>query len=427
MSYRIVTTSFLILFFLSIFISPASAQTGFILGDSGTVLKTTNGGALWSLKPTGTMMTLWNAYFISEQTGWVVGGYESGGAGIVLKTTNNGENWIAQPTGISNMWFTGVFFTNSVTGYIIGEHGTVMKTTNAGAAWQPINSGITNILLESVNFTDSLTGWISGWTGTLFKTTNAGVSWIAQTSGVSYNLYTGIFPSAGTGYLAGSNGTVLKTTNSGNNWTLQNTGTTQEIFSVYFMGNNGWIAGNQGTVRVTTNGGTTWTPGTIGTTTRLETIQFIDVNTGWVVGGYFGSVIFKSTNSGLNWFAQVPPVSVKFYCVYFYHPPLGLETLSNTVPTICRLYQNYPNPFNPTTSIRFDVAPSTLRGSNGKQHVELNLYNESGESVAALLSQDLPPGSYEYKWDGTNYSSGAYFCKLAGDGFAKTVKMILVK
>lgn len=421
--------TFLIIF--SIFYNAAFSQTGFVFGEHGVLLKTTNGGANWVLKNSGTSLGLWNSYFINEHTGWVAGGAESGGSGILLMTTDYGESWIQQSTGITNRWYTGVFFVNPQTGCLIGEHGTIMKTTNAGANWNMVNSGITNALLETIIFTDSLTGWITGWGGTLLKTSDGGANWTVANSGTTYNLYTGFFQSAQTGFLSGTNGTILKTTNQGANCVSLSSGTTQEIFSIFFRGNSGWIAGNQGTLRYTTDAGNTWAPGAIITTARLETIDFMNLTTGWVVGGYTGSVIFKSTDGGLNWTSQNANTTEHLWSVSFYVPPVGIEPISGVVPSDYNLPQNYPNPFNPTTRIRFDVpAASAL-----SQNVILKIYNELGEEAASLLNGDLKPGTYEIEWNASGFSSGTYFCKLTVTAakqsgsviFTKTTKMILSK
>jgi photosystem II stability/assembly factor-like uncharacterized protein len=394
------------------------------MGEHGTLLKTTNGGIEWVQKKTGTIKGLWNSYFINSQTGWIAGGAESGNSGVLLKTTDNGETWREVLTGITNRWFTGICFPNSQTGYLIGEHGTVLKTTDFGVSWDSSNAGISNILLESISFTDQNTGWITGWNGILFKTTNGGNAWIPLNSGVSFNLYTSYFFSSNIGCISGSGGTVLKTKNGGLNWTAMPSGTTQEIFSIFFHGNNGWIAGHQGTVRFTTDYGNTWSAGIIGTTTRLEAIHFISSLTGWVVGGYFGSVVYKSTDGGANWFAQNANSIEKFYSVNFPDSLVGgIEPVNTAVPAGYELYQNYPNPFNPVTKVRFDV-PNNY---GSLQNIDLKIYSEIGEEVATLLDRKLSPGTYEVDWDASKYGSGIYFCRMQSENFTKTIRMSLIK
>lgn len=419
----LISIIFLILFI--IYYTPTFSQTGYVMGYNGTLLKTTNGGDNWILKPTGTTLQLWESFFINSQTGWIVGGNESGGAGILLITTNAGENWAQQPTGITNRWFTELFFINEQTGFIIGEQGTVMKTTNAGSNWNLSNTGIGNVLLEKIIFTDYQTGWITGWYGNLFKTTNGGSNWITVNSGTSNNLYTAYFTSPQTGYLSGSNGTVMKTTNQGANWFPITTGTAQEIFSIFFFDDNhGWVAGHLGTLRYTTDSGNSWSGGSsISTTVRLEAVQFINLSTGWTVGGYVGSAIYKSIDGGANWVVQNANTNQHFCSVNFGNNLLGIEPITNNVPSEYKLYQNYPNPFNPSTKIRLDIPAASSAGSN----VVLKIYDELGKEAATLLDRDLKPGTYEIEWNAGNFSTGVYFYRLQTGNFTKTRKIILSK
>lgn len=85
-----------------------------------------------------------------------------------------------------------------------------------------------------------------------------------------------------------------------------------------------------------------------------------------------------------------------------------------------RLYQNYPNPFNPTTRISFDLLSKTT--------VTLKVYNPMGAVVATLVSGEMEAGPHSADFDGTNLTSGLYFCSMqTSDGFSATRKMLLVK
>jgi hypothetical protein len=83
------------------------------------------------------------------------------------------------------------------------------------------------------------------------------------------------------------------------------------------------------------------------------------------------------------------------------------------------LYQNYPNPFNPTTTIKYQIPESRF--------VTLKIYNLLGEELLTLLSEEIPIGSYEVKFDGTSLPSGAYFYRLQAGDFLETKMMVLMK
>ncbi len=95
-----------------------------------------------------------------------------------------------------------------------------------------------------------------------------------------------------------------------------------------------------------------------------------------------------------------------------------------TIPNSFKLYQNYPNPFNPTTTISFEIPYKT--------HAALTIHNILGQEVAQLIDKDLPAGTYNVKWNGTDNSnkplaSGVYLYRLATDEAMYSKKMILMK
>jgi len=115
----------------------------------------------------------------------------------------------------------------------------------------------------------------------------------------------------------------------------------------------------------------------------------------------------------------------------------GIEKIGDEIPTSYSLSQNYPNPFNPTTKIKFDIpeyAPPLAKGGQGGL-VSLKIYDILGREVAALVNEELKPGSYEYEWDASNFAGGVYFYQLivsdpetsSGFTFKQTKRMVLMK
>ena len=407
--------------FLLIYIT--QAQTGFVMGELGTLVKTTDGGQNWSIKPTGTSITLWESYFINDNTGWIAEGNVESPPGIIIKTTDQGESWVTQYTS-NTCWFTNVWFLNNQTGYAVGSSQKVIKTTNGGTNWDFITMGSGSTELETVFFPDSATGYITGWGGLLYKSTDAGNSWFSVISGTGNNLYASYFLNYNFGIVAGAGGTILRTLD-GNNWVSQPSGTTSQIFSVYFYNKAyGWAVGDNGTVVKSTDRGDTWFPLNSGTTIRLEIVAFVNQMTGWIAGGWTGSIVKKTVDGGNNWVTQNVGSNNRFYSAWFFRQPLIIESESNKIPTEFNLYQNYPNPFNPTTRIKFDLPYYAYIGD---QNVQLVVLDITGREIATLLNEKLNPGSYEVQWDASNYSSGIYFYTLRTNKFIQTQKMILVK
>ncbi len=89
------------------------------------------------------------------------------------------------------------------------------------------------------------------------------------------------------------------------------------------------------------------------------------------------------------------------------------------LPDSFSLSQNYPNPFNPSTNIGFRISEFGF--------VTLKVYNILGKEITTLVSTELSPGSYNVKWNASNYPSGIYFYKITADKYSQTRKMILLK
>ena len=103
---------------------------------------------------------------------------------------------------------------------------------------------------------------------------------------------------------------------------------------------------------------------------------------------------------------------------------IGINTISEEIPSAFSLKQNYPNPFNPATKIKFAVSSNVRRQTSD---VKLIIYDVTGREVTTLVDQTLNPGTYEITFDASMYSSGVYFYRLTADRFTDIKKMLLVK
>lgn len=83
------------------------------------------------------------------------------------------------------------------------------------------------------------------------------------------------------------------------------------------------------------------------------------------------------------------------------------------------LYQNYPNPFNPSTQISFALPSS--------EHVQLSVYNVSGQMVVALINDQMPAGVHQVTFDAQGLSSGTYIYQLKTSKGVISKKLLLIK
>jgi hypothetical protein len=236
----------------------------------------------------------------------------------------------------------------------------------------------------------------------------------------------------------GSYSRIFRTNNGGQNWISLPIDTNAIYSKISFLNDlTGWASGSNNFIK-TTNGGLNWI--TMQTNGAGPLFQFIDANTGWTAG--YGP-IYKTTNGGLNWYSQVDIGLAGTECMQFINSQTGwivgdeglivkttnggetvsLNNISSTVPKEFSLLQNYPNPFNPTSTIRFDI----LSVGAVPRPVRIMIYDVLGREVATLVNEQLKSGSYSVTWDGTNFSSGVYFYKLETETYSETKKMVLLK
>ena len=96
--------------------------------------------------------------------------------------------------------------------------------------------------------------------------------------------------------------------------------------------------------------------------------------------------------------------------------------------TKSQLKQNSPNPFNNNTLITYQIY-----SRKSSANVNLEVYNNRGQLVRTLVSEEKTNGKYSTYWNGTNdnglpVSSGFYFCCLrVGGEYVASIKMLWVK
>ncbi|MDI6766339.1 MAG: YCF48-related protein [Bacteroidota bacterium] len=383
-------------------ISFVNNTIGWIGGTNGSVLKTINSGTSWMSQTTNTSNTINGIFFINDQEGWFVAN-----GGMIKKTTDGGTHWNSQISPTANNLYA-VQFINGNTGWAVGgssSQGTFLKTIDGGTNWNSLNPPIYSPI-TSLSFISAEIGWIGTNSGIL-KTTDGGTNWDWQ----YYSSVNSIkFLNESVGWAARHSGIVYYTSNGGADWTQKSTGQGVNFNSIDCIDNyNCWVAGNYGNIFRTTDGGSTWVRQLTNKYDNLNAVQFVDLNNGWAVGD--NGTILHTTNGGSY---------------------TSVKNLSSGLPSDFLLFQNYPNPFNPSTIISFSI-PS-------KSFVSLKIFDILGREVAAVVSEELPAGSYSRQWNAVGMTSGVYFYRLlardpslrspngqAGQVFISTKKFILMK
>ncbi len=168
-------------------------------GTAEKLFKTTNSGSNWS-EVYSFNQEIAEIEFLNHQTGWVLG--ESGTIG---RTTNGGTTWQNAATLPGNMF--GINFPNQQTGFVCGTAGKIYKTTNSGQNWSLTPSGTANDLTD-IHFSADMNGLCVGQTGTRLITSNGGNTWVLQQEPMNVNIKACFMPTTINGYAAGSIGYI---------------------------------------------------------------------------------------------------------------------------------------------------------------------------------------------------------------------------
>ena len=132
---------------------------GWVVGNEGIVLHTTDKGQTWEKQESGVSGTLYSVFFVSESTGWAVGD-----GGSIIHTEDGGATWGAQNSGVAQA-LRGLFAANDSEAWAAGEGGIIVATRDGGNEWNPQDSGI-NVNLEAIHFAPPRPGEVvvnQGW------------------------------------------------------------------------------------------------------------------------------------------------------------------------------------------------------------------------------------------------------------------------
>ena len=107
-------------------VSFVSAEVGYVVGEAGTIIKTTDGGISWSILNSHFQDHLFDVYFANEVLGWAVG-WDNNILGIIFKTTDGGNSWTQYDTVLSER-LQSIFFVNELLGWAVGRDSKILQS-----------------------------------------------------------------------------------------------------------------------------------------------------------------------------------------------------------------------------------------------------------------------------------------------------------
>lgn len=215
-----------------------------VVGDRSTILETTDGGATWNerkfepppsedlgMEATAGLdesliaqdPAFYDVEFVDDQTGWIVGEF-----GKILKSTDGGKSWSEQQEtlvggefidALDLPTFFGIDCIDASQCAAVGLNGKIASTTDGGETWsfEEVGGDFTEPLFTVQLFPDG-TGWAAGVAGQVMKRENG--KW--QPADLGMRVFSWLrqvgFADANNGWLVGGFGLVLHTRDGGKTW-----------------------------------------------------------------------------------------------------------------------------------------------------------------------------------------------------------------
>src|SRR6266567_522356 len=270
---------------------------GFVVGDAGTIVKTTDAGMTWSPLTSGTMNALHDVYFFDATQGIAVGEQ-----GLILRTTDGGAGWQDVDSGVEDTLRSVSF--SGVNGICGGDSQTILYSTDAGASWQISQSGFFGGGFPGAQMLSATVGFVSGqnsiFQSLLGASTDGGASWAFQAFYFDKNEGSGtdvFFFDQNTGVVSGTvfdgRGAIARTTDAGMNWSTLFFD--QAIQGIDFpQPTSGFAVGAGGRISHSTDAGITWTDQTSGTSTNLNDVSFASDALRGIAVGDSGTILWTA-------------------------------------------------------------------------------------------------------------------------------------
>ena len=422
------------------FVSPDS---GFVVGASSVILRTSDGGLSWSQISSLPVSSSFNSiHFVTPRIGAVVGG-----GGAILRTNDAGATWINQTNSAYGLPLQDVHFTTPSIGLAVGFLGTVLRTVNGGSTWSKINAGTVETL-NGVAFADSVHAVIVGAKARILRSVDRGENWSpVSVTGLPATtaLEQVFFASPQVGFIVGSGGCILRSEDGGATWRLLGSPTANNLNAVCFLDlHTGSAVGDNGTVLKTVDGGLPveltafsaryaaaegavhllWRTATESRnygfylerrcSREWETVAFIPGN---------------GTTAEEKHYTYIDQPGAAAGILYYRLRQMDLDGRSRVLWNIrvevtaavreLTLHANYPNPFNASTTLSFHLP------RDGR--VRLALFDAGGRECALLLDEEMTAGLHTVPWHAGSAASGLYLARLSCAGEVAVRKLLLLR
>lgn len=278
-------------------------QNGWVVGDSGVILHSENGGESWERQTCPISESLFAVDFVDTSNGWICSFYS------ILKTTDGGKNWtLAYFENLGEGRFRNIQFIDKNIGFCVGGRGSfgstgVLLQTEDGKTWQESFSDSVPTLTH-ISVLDEDKVWVCGFGGTILSTTDVGITWTKNNLNISPRpaLTTIQFVDRNYGWVGSRDDWLgfYLTATGGDTWIRISEESFQIICGVlslcFVNKETGWMGNFPfGRILKTTDGGLTWQYDSE-IIQRVNSFHFFGTKVGWAVGNYGGILKYTVIN-----------------------------------------------------------------------------------------------------------------------------------
>ncbi len=229
-------------------------QEGWLIGEKGYILRTSDGGLKWRVSK-------WS-YFNFRKISMLdsLKGYIVGDSGTLMKTVDGGENWTNISFQTTTVDFNDITF-SAEHGIIAADKGYILLSDDGGENWFPrqLIEAKQKKHYSDINAVSVIeqTILLAGNDGTVLHSDDMGKSWDLHKYR-SFNYTAALLQSSTVHYLATSNGQLLKTSDNGSTYIVMSEGSAGINNLLRDHSSRIWICGNTGLLQFSTEGSLLW-------------------------------------------------------------------------------------------------------------------------------------------------------------------------
>lgn len=355
---------------------------------------------LWQIIPFNSISTLTDVHFFNDTDGIIIGD-----SGTYLVSSNGGANWFEFPK-LTKKNLTSVSFIDSNFG-IITSYDTVFITKDGAKNWQKKGFGLDSYFYK-IGFSDKNNLWIVGDSGNLLFSTDRGENWNISKISTGKDLFNIYVINKNKILISGSDGFIARIINNGELIEYLDIGYDSFITSMYFINENtGFVSIDSLKILKTTDAGNSWTAVHIGNPDDwIMSFEFTDDNEGWAVTDM--GLILKTTDSGDSWH-EIMNTGRPLNSCFFLNKHFGFIT--GFMGTIYR-YSDFINSVRVLDKLKNDnnniiIDQSGIKLKNLGLNEEIEIFN----SLGSCIYKDFI-NSGDFIISTKNLVSGIYFLRL---------------